>query len=682
MHIFSKKNSSLFLTAAMLIAAASCTQELQENDLVKPSDDVVLTKAVNTPEDALEGNLIVKLSEETVVAGYEGLMSQFSEKVDVISMRPVFPAAVMEDEVARKYDLHRWFRVDFEGVSPERAAARLSEFDAVTNIQFNKSPKQASDCNATGYAPSLAMMASSSLPFNDPMLADQWHYINTGNSLVSSYVVEGGDIAVKDAWRLTGGDPDIIVAICDGPVKYDHPDLAPNMWVNTREQNGVEGKDDDGNGYVDDIYGLNCTTGYGEIDWSNRDESGHGTHVAGVVGAVNSNGTGICGVAGGTGKGDGVRLMSCQIFNGGQSSNDASAVAFYYAAKNGASIAQCSFGWQGGVFDSDDTYKKAYGVEYAAIKYFMDPDNNNSKVLDSNIMIFAAGNDASRQSSYPGALEEVVCVTALGPDLLPAINYTNYGAGCNIAAPGGDYFVGTLYPGEVNRSQVLSTFINTVAVTAKVGAEKTAGHDYAYMQGTSMACPHVSGIAALGLAYAEKLGKKFSREEFISMLLTSVDDIDARLTSGSKPRAIEGGKVVNGDLAPYRKQMGTGAIDTWQFLMAIEGTPSILVETGKSARYDISTYFGGNAVNLTYLGVEIDAESKAALGLASDPEIAYGKLKINPTKVGSGKITVRAIAGPDADGKIDGDAQIGGSEIVRTISVMSRGVAASNGGWM
>ena len=144
MHIFSKKNSSLFLTAVMLIAAASCTQELQENDLVKPSDDVVLTKAVNTPEDALEGNLIVKLSEETVVAGYEGLMSQFSEKVDVISMRPVFPAAVMEDEVARKYDLHRWFRVDFEGVSPERAAARLSEFDAVTNIQFNKSPKQAS----------------------------------------------------------------------------------------------------------------------------------------------------------------------------------------------------------------------------------------------------------------------------------------------------------------------------------------------------------------------------------------------------------------------------------------------------------------------------------------------------------------------------------------------------------
>ena len=681
MHKIFRRRASFFLMASALFAV-SCAQELQESDLVNPSGDVVMTKALNTPEGALEGNLILKISEEAVIAGHETLMSQISERMEILSMRPVFPLSVKDDETARKYDLHRWYRVDFDGISPEAAALELSSFDEVSCIQFNKSPKLASDCVATGYEPSLSMMSSSALPFNDPMLNYQWHYINTGNSIVSSYVVEGGDIAVKDAWRLTGGDNSIIVAICDGPVKYDHPDLAPNMWVNAAEQNGAAGVDDDNNGYVDDIYGLNCITGDGNISWSHKGESGHGTHVAGVVGAVNANGTGVCGVAGGTGKGDGVRLMSCQIFQGGASSNDASAVAFYYAAKNGASIAQCSFGWQGGIFASDRDYKDAYGVEYAAIKYFMDPANNNSKVLDSNVMIFAAGNDASRQSSYPGALEEVVCVTALGPDLLPAINYTNYGAGCNIAAPGGDYFVGNLYPGEVNRSQVLSTFVNTVEITAKVGAVKESGHDYAYMQGTSMACPHVSGIAALGLSYAQKLGKKFTREEFVSMLLASVDDIDARLTSGNKPKEISGGNVVNGDLAPYRKQMGTGAIDTWQFLMAIEGTPSIIVQTGTSARYDVSSYFGGNSVNLTYIGVEIDAESKESLGLKSDPEMAYGKLKINPTKVGSGKITVRAIAGPDADGKVDGDAQIGGSEIVRTISVMSRGVTSKNGGWL
>ena len=218
---------------ASVLFAVSCAQELQENDLV--SDKVVVTKALNNPDGAMEGNLIVKISEEAVEAGYESLKCRISENMEILSMRPVFPLSVKDDEVARKYDLHRWYRVDFDGMSPEDAALKLSSFDAITSIQYNKSPKLASDCKATGHAPALAMMNSAAFPFNDPMLPDQWHYINTGNSLVSSYVVEGGDIAVKDAWRLTGGDNSVIVAICDGPVKYDHPDLYPNMWINEAE---------------------------------------------------------------------------------------------------------------------------------------------------------------------------------------------------------------------------------------------------------------------------------------------------------------------------------------------------------------------------------------------------------------------------------------------------------------
>ena len=100
----------------------------------------------------------------------------------------------------------------------------------------------------------------------------------------------------------------MVVAIVDQGVKYTHPDLAANMWINTQEKNGATGADDDGNGYIDDIYGYNFVT-RGAVSWDrevwvggeNKGDSGHGTHVAGTVAAVNNNGVGVCGVAGGTG---------------------------------------------------------------------------------------------------------------------------------------------------------------------------------------------------------------------------------------------------------------------------------------------------------------------------------------------------------------------------------------------
>ena len=115
------------------------------------------------------------------------------------------------------------------------------------------------------------------------------------------------------------------------------------MWRNIFEIEG-DNIDNDSNGYVDDIHGWNFERDTCKIDWTKKNETGHGTHVAGIVGAVNNNGIGVCGVAGGTGKGDGVRLMSCQIMEGGVSSNiNSAAHAFVYAADNGAHIAQCSF---------------------------------------------------------------------------------------------------------------------------------------------------------------------------------------------------------------------------------------------------------------------------------------------------------------------------------------------------
>lgn len=672
------------LMIATLFAAASCTEQLHEDSQLPAEEGAVMTKVINTPSDFVEGSLVLCLSESAVEAlssGDASLVEEMSGKVNVKSLKPVFTIVPGKEDVARKHNLHKWYEVTFDG-DTRTAASRLTAFADVKMVQFNKVLSPTSDCSFTPYVPSLSQMASGSGMFNDTMLDDQWHLINTGSSNIANSAVAGADIAVSDAWALTAGDPRVVVAIIDGPVKYNHPDLSANMWKNTDEVAG-NGKDDDNNGYVDDVYGWNCVQDNGNINWSNPAETGHGTHVAGIVAAANNNGAGVCGVAGGSGKGDGVRMMSCQIFEGGSAgATTTSAKAFVYAADNGASIAQCSFGYEGegAAYGSDSEYAMVFGAEYDAIRYFMDPANNNSDILDANIVIAAAGNDSRNQSSYPAAVADVVSVTGLGPDGLPAVCYTNYGPGCNIAAPGGDFYIGNTSDISKNRSRVLSTFINTVT-DSNLG---TSGHDYVYMQGTSMACPCVSGVVALGLSYAYKLGKKFTRDEFIGMLLTSVGNLDDLLIDNKmKIAGYTNGNPRNVNLGLYRGKMGTGAIDAWKLMMAVEGTPCIIVQVGdensKAKRYDISSYFGDSAADLSYLEVECDAATREALGLKEDPVMKYGKLSLNPTKVGSGKVTVRAIAGGE---NVGGSDKIGGMEIERTISILSRGVVSDNGGWL
>ncbi|MCM1178138.1 MAG: S8 family serine peptidase [Clostridium sp.] len=590
-------------------------------------------RIINTPGASTQGTLLVEFI--TPPSEIEG-----------VSLEPLFP------ENGETVSC-QWYVVRFpEEIPLEEMAGSLSTREDISRIQYNKVIRRIPVTGLESHDGILpATKADQAVQqgiFNDPYLSDQWHLVNTGDTRICKNAVEGADVSVKDAWRLTAGDPSIVVAILDEGVMYTHPDLADNIWTNTAELDGKAGSDDDNNGYADDIHGYNFASGTPAISWTAKEDSGHGTHVAGTVAAVNNNGEGVCGVAGGTGQGDGVRLMLCQIFDGELSSSLAVARAFRYAADNGAVIAQCSFGYDSGEFRSEDEYKGQCGVEYSAISYFLDKNNCHSDAIDGNVVIFSAGNEGKPECSYPGALQCVVSVTSFGPGFQPS-GFTNYGTGCNISAPGGDYYAGR--SGFNKYCQVLSTI---------PGDDYSGG--YGWMEGTSMATPHVSGVAALGLSYAHKLGIKLSREDFISMLLTSVNNIDTYFT-GTKPMDA----VRTMDLEDYVGKMGTGAVDAWKLLMQIEGTPSMQITLGENT-IDIASAAGDPASVLQGYSAEIDQESMKSLGITEKPELSGHELKLVCTRIGSGKLTIKAISE--------------GITVTKELSIISRPAKSANGGWL
>lgn len=323
-------------------------------------------------------------------------------------------------------------------------------------------------------------------PPKDTFWLHQWGMSNIGQDSPSgAQGTAGADISVLKAWELNKGSRDVIVGVIDTGIDYTHPDLKDNIWVNEKELKGVDGKDDDGNGYTDDKYGWNFITGarkktyHGQLGHPDpMDDNSHGTHCAGVIGAIPNNYKGVAGINWN------VKLMALKFLSkeGFGASADAYR-AILYALQNNVDVLSNS--WGGG--DKDDL------IEYAIQKA------KNSGVL----FVAAAGNSASNNDHFPHypsnyEVDNVVSVAATDNKDQIA-NFSNYGASTvHIAAPG---------------VSIMSTIPVSMSSNKKFA--------YAAYSGTSMATPFVAGAAALLIAHDANLRKK--PMEIKKRLLSTVD---------------------------------------------------------------------------------------------------------------------------------------------------------------
>lgn len=454
----------------LTLVLCACVREEQELNTCEsaPVKDLKVNGSVRP------GIVNIKFTEAPGSA--EKAAEMLESYLDVKEVIPIFPDDPRFTERHHEAGLDRWYSVAYDRDIPvTKASGDLSSLPFVEIAEGAPVP------------------VKKSVSFNDPYLSKQWHYDNPGGSKA---FLKGSDMNLRAAWNYETGSDKIIVAVIDEGIRYTHEDLRDNMWINEAEYVGRDGVDDDNNGYVDDIYGYNfCYVNSNKMHGTIVMED-HGTHVAGTIAAVNNNAKGGCGIAGGDGLNGGVRIMCCQALQEKSAtesypSNDMA--AFVYAADNGACICNNSWGYTGQSSATRD-----------AIRYF-----NNNAGFDSQkvqtgpmaggVAFFSAGNE-NTDEAYPAMFDECFSVAAIGPNMIRA-NYSNYGDWVDICAPGGNQNFGA-------EAGVLSC---------------TAGSDteYSFFQGTSMACPHVTGAAALALSSFGRTG--FTRLDLINLLKDSAN---------------------------------------------------------------------------------------------------------------------------------------------------------------
>lgn len=316
---------------------------------------------------------------------------------------------------------------------------------------------------------------------NDPLLGKLWGLKNIGQD-DKAPGVKGVDVDAERAWDITTGSDQVVVAVIDTGIDYNHPDLKDNMWINQAEASGKAGVDDDGNGYVDDVYGQNFVETDATPD--PMDDHGHGSHCSGTIGAKGDDGKGIVGVAWN------VKFMALKFLSAqGSGTLEGAIRSIDYATKMGAKIMSNS--WGGGGYS--ETLKEAIQRANKAGALFVAAAGNN-------------GTNNDDKPHYPSNYEVANVLSVAAIDNKGSLaSFSNYGKKTvHVAAPGVNIF------SSVN------------------------GGSYDSWSGTSMATPHVSGVAVLLAANEPNL--------------TNVE-LKERIISSARPLSTIKNKVKSGGLA-------------------------------------------------------------------------------------------------------------------------------------